>query len=125
MPTSLKSVYCGNNKLTTLPTSLPTSLEVLICGENRLTTLPTSLPSSLRGVYCGNNKLTTLPVELFYIKKYIHFYNKDVLFQVDATNRIMKWYNSRKTLKRTIVAKKVYDNTSIPKDLCFLISRMT
>jgi len=57
----------------------------------------------------------------------MYYGDKDVivLFQKNATNRIMKWYNIRKTIKRTLTAKKMYDNTLLPKDICFLISDMT
>jgi len=77
--TSLKSLYCNGNQLTTLP-DLPQSLNLLFCGFNELTELPSlplgltrldcdtnhlsslpTLPSTLRILSCENNRLTELP----------------------------------------------------------------
>jgi len=59
LPTSLKYLFCHNNRLTSLP-KLPNSLLELYCHNNRLTSL-SKLPNSLEELYCSNNKLTSLP----------------------------------------------------------------
>ena len=56
---NLKTLYCYNNQLTSLPT-LPQNLEVLYCFDNQLTSLPT-LPQNLEELYCSDNQLTSLP----------------------------------------------------------------
>jgi Leucine-rich repeat (LRR) protein len=56
---NLKKLYCGNNKLTSLP-NLPQNIEELYCCNNKLTSLPT-LPPNLITLNCSNNKLTSLP----------------------------------------------------------------
>ena len=56
---NLKTLYCYNNQLTSLPT-LPQSLEVLQCYNNKLTSLPT-LPPNLKVLHCFHNQLTSLP----------------------------------------------------------------
>ncbi|HRC32890.1 MAG TPA: hypothetical protein PK736_05560 [Bacteroidia bacterium] len=56
---SLKTLYCWNNQLTSLPT-LPNTLTYLNCAGNQLTNLPT-LPNSLTDLWCSNNQLTSLP----------------------------------------------------------------
>ena len=53
LPTTLTTLYCYNNQLTSLPT-LPTTLRTLHCSYNRLTSLPT-LPSTLTNLYYINN----------------------------------------------------------------------
>ena len=58
--TSLDSLICGSNPLTSLP-SLPNSLTILNCETSLLTSLPT-LPNSLIFLGLFNNSLTTLPV---------------------------------------------------------------
>jgi type IX secretion system substrate protein len=58
--TSLDSLICGSNPLTSLP-SLPNSLTILNCETSLLTSLPT-LPNSLIFLGLFNNSLTTLPL---------------------------------------------------------------
>ena len=80
---NLKELYCSDNQLTSLPTTLPQSLEILYCSKNKITSLPdltrlknlkelyctynqlsslpTTLPQSLEILYCSNNQLTSLP----------------------------------------------------------------
>lgn len=57
--TSLRSLDCSYNQLTSLPT-LPNNLKRLICWYNQLTSLA-NLPDSLTYVECYANKLTSLP----------------------------------------------------------------
>ncbi|HEX7414968.1 MAG TPA: T9SS type A sorting domain-containing protein [Bacteroidia bacterium] len=59
LPNSITDLYCQNNSLTSLPT-LPNSLTSLVCENNNLTTLP-ALPNSLMYFYCYSNSLTSLP----------------------------------------------------------------
>ena len=59
---NLKKLYCGFNKLTSLPTTLPESLEILHCSYNTLTSLPDLKNlKNLKRLYCSNNQLTSLP----------------------------------------------------------------
>ncbi len=55
----LKTLDCGSNSLTSLPT-LPSGLTRLECDLNKLTSLP-SLPSGLTYLNCNTNQLTSLP----------------------------------------------------------------
>jgi hypothetical protein len=57
--TSLASLFCQHNSLTSLPV-LPSSLNFLQCSYNSLTNLPT-LPNSLQQLACDNNSLASLP----------------------------------------------------------------
>ena len=59
LPNSLKELYCGFNKITSLP-DLPNSLIVLFCDSNQLTSLP-NLPNLLEKLQCTSNKLKSLP----------------------------------------------------------------
>ncbi len=59
LPTSLQSLSCENNQLTSLPV-LPSSLQILMCYGNQLVSLPT-LPASLTNLGCTSNQLTSLP----------------------------------------------------------------
>ena len=58
---NLKELYCSDNQITSLPTTLPQGLEILYCSNNQLTSLPTTLPQGLEILYCSNNQLTSLP----------------------------------------------------------------
>ncbi len=57
--TSLVSLYCNNNQLTSLP-ALPATLTRLDCYSNQLQSLP-ALPNSLGLLHCGSNQLISLP----------------------------------------------------------------
>ena len=59
LPSTLTTLYCYNNQLTSLPT-LPSTLIELHCDNNQLTSVPT-LPSTLIELLCYNNQLTSLP----------------------------------------------------------------
>ena len=58
--TSLQTLNCNINKLTSLPL-LPASLTSLACVFNQLTSLPV-LPASLTNLNCSQNQLSVLPV---------------------------------------------------------------
>jgi Leucine-rich repeat (LRR) protein len=59
LPQNIKALCCSDNKLTSLPT-LPQNLTTLICYNNELTYLPT-LPQNIESLYCSENELTSLP----------------------------------------------------------------
>ena len=56
----LKTLNCNNNQLTSLPT-LPSSVTSLNCSFNELTASPT-LPSGIQEVYAGSNNFTSLSI---------------------------------------------------------------
>ena len=58
--TSLQSLYCDSNQLTTLDLSNNVALIYLNCYGNKLTTLDLSNNSALTELNCYGNKLTTL-----------------------------------------------------------------
>ena len=58
--TSLESLTCDNNQLTTLDLSKNTALTKLECNGNQLTTLDLSKNTALTRLYCNGNQLTTL-----------------------------------------------------------------
>lgn len=60
--TSLTSLNCDDNQLTSLDVSQNTALMELYLDSNQLTTLDVSKNSALRDLDCENNKLTTLDV---------------------------------------------------------------
>ena len=60
--TSLQSLDCSLNKLTTLDLSSNTALTTLNCGGNYLTSLDVSGNTALTSLNCGNNQLTSLDV---------------------------------------------------------------
>ena len=60
--TSLQSLNCRENKLTTLDLSSNTALTSLSCGDNYLTSLDVSGNTALTSLYCSGNYLTSLDV---------------------------------------------------------------
>ena len=60
--TSLKSLECSYNQLTSLDVSNNTALTDLQCGYNELTSLDVSNNTALTDLYCSFNQLTSLDV---------------------------------------------------------------
>ena len=60
--TALTELTCNNNKLTALDVSKNTALTVLNCSNNGLTTLDLNKNTALTKLNCGNNELTALDV---------------------------------------------------------------
>ena len=57
--TSLKSLYCWGNHISTLP-ELPASLEQLGLDNNEFTSMPTNLPEGLKALDVGDNKIPVI-----------------------------------------------------------------
>ena len=60
--TALAELYCSNNQLTSLDVSKNKKLERLDCEGNQITNLDVSNNSLLAALVCGNNQLTNLDV---------------------------------------------------------------
>jgi Leucine-rich repeat (LRR) protein len=60
--TTLTSLGCWNNQLTSLDVSKNTALTDLICGSNQLTSLDVSKNTALTSLWCAENKLISLDV---------------------------------------------------------------
>lgn len=60
--TSLKRLYCGGNRITSLDVSKNTQLESLNCSRNQLKSLDVSKNLKLETLSCGHNQLTSLSV---------------------------------------------------------------
>ena len=59
---NLKSLYCGNNKLTSLDVSKNLALQELGCSDNPLTSLDVRQNTKLTGLWCDSNQLVELDV---------------------------------------------------------------
>lgn len=60
LPNSVKSFWCSNTLITSLPEELPSSLERLFCFETCIKKLP-KLPNTLTLLLCFNSPLIELP----------------------------------------------------------------
>ena len=60
--TALKELYCYNNKLSSLDVSNNTALEKLNCCQNSLSSLDVSKNTALKDLTCQDNNLTSLDV---------------------------------------------------------------
>jgi hypothetical protein len=73
--TSLMSLSCSTNSLTSLP-ALPNTVTYIYCNHNNLTSLPT-LPSTLGYLECDTNQLTSIPT-LPYSLQYLSCLNNNI-----------------------------------------------
>ena len=94
--TSLTSLNCSNNQLTTLDVSHNPSLTSLNCYSNKLTTLDVSNNLSLTRLACYNNQLTTLNVENCYSLKSVSF-NWDKLANLKISHALLVKHIDRNT----------------------------
>jgi uncharacterized repeat protein (TIGR01451 family) len=76
--TSLKTLYCLNNTLTSLPT-LPNSIEYLDCSNNQLFPSILSLPSSLRDFNCSNNGLQSIAISSAPVLRTLNCTNNNIM----------------------------------------------
>ena len=83
--TSLTSLYCYGNQLTSLNISNNTELQYLQCGYNKLTALDLSENPYLRYLYCYGNQLTSLDVSNNPFLSYFYCGNNQ-LESLDVTN---------------------------------------
>ena len=60
--TALKTLYCGDNQLTSLDVSNNTALTTLLCESNQLTSLDVSKNTALKVLFCRWNRLPSLDV---------------------------------------------------------------
>ncbi|MFK5879885.1 MAG: T9SS type A sorting domain-containing protein [Flavobacteriaceae bacterium] len=60
--TSLTSLYCNNNNLTTLDVSQNVVLTFLDCSDNPIVTLDVTQNTNLETLYCATNSLSTLDI---------------------------------------------------------------
>jgi len=69
--TTLRVLYCSNNKITELPESLSQleNLEKILCSNNKITELSESLCKLLIELNCSNNQITAFPDAFYSIRK--------------------------------------------------------
>ena len=82
--TSLTSLSCISNPLTSLNVSGCTALKSLDCHQNELTSLGT-LPSSLETLNCSNNKFTTLKITGMSALKELYAQDNKSMTELDCT----------------------------------------
>ncbi len=70
--TSLTSLSCGNNQLTSMDISNNSALTDLSCGSNQLTTLDISSNTALTDLSCDNNQLSSLDVSSNTVLTYLN-----------------------------------------------------
>ncbi len=86
--TALTSLDCSSNKFTSLPT-LPNSIKSLTCHNNLLTSLPNSLPNSLEFLNVNNNKFTTLTITDNSNLKSLYAENNSSLTSLNCSDNVL------------------------------------
>lgn len=121
LPSSLQTLYCYHNQLTSLP-MLPSSLRGLNCDQNQLISLP-MIPLLLEWLSCDQNQLISLPIlpsslQILYCNQNHLPYNN--LIEYRKWRKVMKpillrrlqlWW--RKMNIKFKVRKKMYINAEI------------
>ena len=69
---NLETLYCYNNKLTSLDVSQNPALQYLYCSNNKLTSLDVSQNEKLENLFCDKNQLTSLDVTQNIALKELH-----------------------------------------------------
>ncbi|WDF64521.1 leucine-rich repeat domain-containing protein [Flavobacterium sp. KACC 22763] len=100
---ALTKIYCIHNKLTQLDLSKNTNLTELNCSNNQLKTLDLSKNYNLTDLICYNNLITTLKFENNEVLRNIHCaYNKLTILDV-TKNKALIELNCINNLRNTIV----------------------
>ena len=89
----LKELWCTNNKLTSLDVSKNTKLEKLLCGKNQLTELNVRNNTELWCLSCDENKLTSLDVSHNTQLEQLDC-GRNQLTELDVHNNTKLWYLS-------------------------------
>ena len=76
--TNLTELYCQYNQITTLDVSKNTDMRKLSCNDNHLTTLDVSKNTAMEILYCGNSELTTLDVSKNTAMEILHCENSEL-----------------------------------------------
>lgn len=88
IPSTLTTLLCSENMLTSLPT-LPGTLEALLCAYNQLTRLPT-VPASLKNIDVRENCLSELPALPATVTQFKVEYNYLDVFGTSLGNALNK-----------------------------------
>jgi Leucine-rich repeat (LRR) protein len=85
----LKEIYCSDNHLSSLPSTMPQSLEILYCSSNPLTSLPDFTRFiNLKELYFTNNKLSSLPSTIPQSLEKLYCSNNQLTSMIDLTRLI-------------------------------------
>ncbi len=76
--TALRTLYCENNRLTSLDVSMNTALNDLQCHNNQLTSLDVSKNTALTYLWCYTNRLTSLDVSMNTALTKLHCHNNQL-----------------------------------------------
>ena len=87
----LKELWCTNNKLTSLDVSKNTKLEKLLCDKNQLTELNVRNNTELWCLSCDENKLTSLDVSQNTQLEQLYC-GRNQLTELDVRNKTRLWY---------------------------------
>ncbi len=105
LPSTITTLECGGNQITSLAYTLPSSLKTLVCNSNQLTSLP-SLPSSLETLYANNNKFTILAITNNTNLKKLYLNNNTSMTSIICSNNGLTYLDVHGcTALKTIICK--------------------
>ena len=87
----LKELKCYNNKLTSLDVSKNEKLETLYCSKNQLTSLDVSKNTALEYLWCSQNNLTSLDVTQNTALKDLSCYDNQLTSLDVSKNPALEW----------------------------------
>jgi len=108
----LSSLYCENNKLTSLDLTNNTKLDTLFCENNQLTSLDLSNNTAVQNLSCFSNQLTSLDISKNSLLVWIRLY---VGSQTDSSynDQMLNLYVNADQLSQTLPNTEENKNVNI------------
>ena len=112
--TSLQTLDCYSNQLTSLDLSANTALTTLYCNNNQLDSLNVSKNAALISLNCRGNQLTSLDLSQNTALEWLYCDNNHLTSLDIRAASIVTWYGSPQSYTITVNFDRQFDLSSLP-----------